>query len=519
MRSTQPQAWLHYALLLSTLVFSAPSWALSTVEAQKILASDGAAGDQFGFSVAISGDTAVIGSFGDDDNGSSSGSATVFTRTGSTWTQQAKFLPSDGAANDRFGWSVAVYGDTVLIGSYQDDDNGPNSGSATVFTRTGSTWTQQAKLLPSDGAASDNFGFSVAVNGDTALIGSHGDDDNGSFSGSATVFTRTGSTWTQQAKLTPGDGAASDRFGYSVAIVGDTAVIGSYQDDDNGPSSGSATVFTRTGSTWTQQAKLLPSDGATVDLFGLSVAIAGDTALIGSFADDDNGSDSGSAYTFDLSCAASTLVLPNNTWRMIGLPCALPTNANTVSAVFGDEGMGNYSTDWALFSYDVTTNAYNELVLSDVLVQGQGYWIIQASGNAITAQLPAGSLPSPVDTNRSDAACISAKGCLGTEISTLASGEQLQLLGNAFAGTVAGSDLRVKTTGATGPNDCSAAAGCSIAEANASDVLHSLLWTYDGSGYTDAGAASGTLQAWDGFWAKSKASSFGTAPKLLVPQP
>ncbi|HEX9713604.1 MAG TPA: FG-GAP repeat protein [Actinomycetota bacterium] len=266
----------------------------------KLTASDGTVGDFFGVSVSVSGDTALIGAYGDDDNGSSSGSAYVFTRSGSTWTQQAKLTAADGAANDVFGVSVSVDGDTALIGAYFDDDHGTDSGSAYVFTRSGSTWTQQAKLTAADGAAFDFFGHSVSVSGDTALVGAYGDDDQGLDSGSAYVFTRSGGTWTQEAKLTAPDGAANDRSGISVSLREDTALVGAYLDDDHGTDSGSAYVFARSGSTWTQETKLTASDGAAGDQFGWSVSVEGDTALVGAYFDDDHGSSSGSAYVFNL---------------------------------------------------------------------------------------------------------------------------------------------------------------------------------------------------------------------------
>ncbi len=267
----------------------------------KLLPADGAGGDWFGESVSISGDTAIIGARRDTDNGSNSGSAYVFVRSGDVWTQQAKLLPTDGADGDWFGFSVSISGDTALIGAFSDDnENGINSGSTYVFTRSGGVWTQQVKLLPTDGAGEDWFGWSVSVSGDTAVIGAHQDGDNGIHSGSAYVFTHTGGVWTQQAKLLPSDGAAEDGFGWSVSINGDTAVVGAKEDDDNGPVSGSAYIFTRSSDTWTQQAKLLPADGAADDEFGRSVSISGDTAVIGAWGDDDNGSKSGSAYIFSL---------------------------------------------------------------------------------------------------------------------------------------------------------------------------------------------------------------------------
>ncbi len=270
----------------------------SWVQEAKLTPSDGAPLDLFGNSVAIDGDTAVVGASGDDDNGSGSGSAYVFRWDGSSWVQEAKLTPDDGAAFDQFGRSSALSGNSILVGAFEDNDNGPISGSAYVFRWNGSSWVQEAKLTPDDGAAFDQFGFSVAMDGDTALIGAHEDDDNGARSGSAYVFHWNGSSWIQEAKLTPNDGTTWDRFGWSLALDAGSALIGAFDDDDNGNSSGSAYVFRWDGSAWAQEAKLLPSDGAAQDLFGFSVALYGDNAAIGAYGDADNGSASGSAYVF-----------------------------------------------------------------------------------------------------------------------------------------------------------------------------------------------------------------------------
>jgi len=268
-------------------------------EQAKLIAADGAAGDQFGYCVHLSGDTAIIGANCDDDKGFDSGSAYVFVRTDTTWTQQTKLVAPDGASMDSFGGEVSISGDTILIGSCFDDDNGFDSGSAYVFVRTDATWTEQAKLLASDGAAEDFFSiYAVSISRDTALIGAAGDDDNGEVSGSAYVFIRNDTTWTEQAKLLASDGVAGDSFGGAVSISGDTALIGAGGGDDNGADSGSAYVFARTGTTWAQEAKLIASDGSDGDIFGWDVALDGDTALIGAEWDDDNGANSGSTYVF-----------------------------------------------------------------------------------------------------------------------------------------------------------------------------------------------------------------------------
>jgi len=261
---------------------SGTSW---TQEA-KLTASDGAAGDLFGHSVSITGEYVVIGATQDD---SYLGSAYVFKRSGTSWTQEAKVTASDGAAGDYFGYSVSISGEYIISGAPGDDSD---SGSAYVFKRSGTSWTQEAKVTASDGAAGDLFSFSVSINGDYTVIGAYAVNSG---QGSAYVFKRSGTSWTQEAKLTASDGAAGDDFGYSVAINGDYTVIGAVFDDDMGVNSGSAYVFIRTGTTWTQQAKLLASDGAANDYFGYSVSIDGGYAVIGAYADDTS---RGSAYVF-----------------------------------------------------------------------------------------------------------------------------------------------------------------------------------------------------------------------------
>jgi hypothetical protein len=265
-------------------------------EKAKLLASDGAADDRLGYSVYISGDYAIVGAY--DANESDSGSAYIFKRDGTSWSQQAKLTASDGAADNRFGWSVSISGDYAIVGAIWDDDNGSDSGSAYIFKRDVVSWSQQAKLTALDGAATDYFGYSVSISGDYAIVGALYDDDNGSASGSAYVFKRDGVSWSQQAKLTASDGAVGDNFGYSVSIDGDLAILGACWDDDNGTASGSAYVFKRDGVSWSQQAKLTASDGANGDNFGWSVSISGNLAIVGAYCTDDNGSNSGSAYIF-----------------------------------------------------------------------------------------------------------------------------------------------------------------------------------------------------------------------------
>jgi hypothetical protein len=268
------------------------------IQLPKIVASDAEGYDRFGYNVALDGDTVVVGAYSEDTGGSDSGAAYVFTRTGTTWTEQQKLVASDAEADDRFGWSVALDGDTVVVGAYRGDTGGTDAGAAYVFTRTGTTWTEQEILYASDAEASDNFGRSVALDGDTVVVGAYGEDTGGSVAGAAYVFTRSGDTWTEQEILYASNAGAGDYFGTSVALDGDTMVVGAYTEDTGGTDAGAAYVFTRTGDTWTEQEILYASDAEEYDRFGISVALDGDTVVVGAYWEDTGGSSAGAAYVF-----------------------------------------------------------------------------------------------------------------------------------------------------------------------------------------------------------------------------
>lgn len=278
------------------------SFALASVvqaAEQKITPSHGATGDQFGYSVAISGDTLVAGSLQDFVGANvEQGSATVFTRSNNVWIEQAALIASDGAERDSFGFSVAIDQNTIVVGAFKDDIGANDGqGSVYVFVRNGTGWTQQAKLTASDGDAGDAFGYSVALDGDTLVAGAVGRDQNiYAAYGAAYVFVRNGNTWSQQARLVHADGWTSDNFGQDVAIDGHTVVVSSgFADIDSSLNHGAAWVFVRNGSSWSQQARILASDAAEFDEFGRSVDIDGDRILIGSLADEYRGA----AYIFE----------------------------------------------------------------------------------------------------------------------------------------------------------------------------------------------------------------------------
>lgn len=320
-----------------------------------VKASNAEALDNFGAAVAVSGDTVVIGApqeqsnatgvNGDQTNNSASGAgaAYVFVRSGASWVQQAYLKASNTQAFDEFGFDVAVSGDTIVVGARSEDSANPanqadNSagaaGAAYVFVRSGTTWTQQAYLKPLVIGAGDEFGRVVAISGETIVVGASGEDSNAttvggndadnsaSGAGAAYVFVRSGTSWTQQAYLKASNSAAGDAFGGYVAVSGDIAVIGASQEDSNATGvngnpandsaleSGAAYVFIRNGATWTQQAYLKASNTNAADSFGRAVDVDGDTVVVGAFGEDsasggvgglqgdNSASSAGAAYVF-----------------------------------------------------------------------------------------------------------------------------------------------------------------------------------------------------------------------------
>jgi nucleoside-specific outer membrane channel protein Tsx len=268
--------------ILAALEEDGPGWS----QQAELSASGGAAGSNFGISVAVDGSTAVVGARTNGPN-STQGAAYVFVESGGTWSQQAELTPSDGTEEDQFGASVAISGRTIVVGSPQHPfspaGNGP--GVAYVFVENGGTWSQQAELKASDGVAGDDFGYSVAVSGSTAVVGApyHMIGSNPD-QGAAYVYAPSGGSWSQQEELTAADGAANDEFGDSVAVSGSTAVVGApgHMIGSNG-NQGAAYVFVQSGTTWGQQAELTSSDGTANDGFGVSVAVSGSTAVAGAY--------------------------------------------------------------------------------------------------------------------------------------------------------------------------------------------------------------------------------------------
>lgn len=278
-------------------------------EEQKLVPSDGAADDLFGWAVAVHGRWALIGAYGHDANGTNAGAAYLYKYepANDRWAFKHKFMPADGEELDWFGYSVALSDGVALVGAPLDNVNGiSNLGSATVFRYNESMylWEEEQTLYHTTGHSNDSFGTSVAIDGDWAVCGVPDDDYYGSSSGIACVFKylEYGDMWIWTDLLEASDPAAWDEFGDKVAISGKFILVGAYLDDDLGDRSGSVHVFDydEYDDEWFHLDKILAPDGATDDRFGCSVAVSGNLAVIGAFNDDDNGSNSGSAYLYRL---------------------------------------------------------------------------------------------------------------------------------------------------------------------------------------------------------------------------
>jgi hypothetical protein len=341
-------ASLALGVLLGLTATASPALA-ATLQAP-LPVSDGAANDNYGTSVAISADTAVVGAPEADPSGkSAAGVAYVFVRSSGVWKLQQKLTAGDGAAGDRFGFAVAVSGDTVVIGArYSNTESIGNTGAAYVYVRSAGVWKLQQKLTAVDAAFNDDFGWSVAVSGNTVLVGAR-DRDTGTKAdtGAAYVFVRFGTIWaTQQILRVPEISAvAQDHFGESVAVSGSTALVGVPDADIVGsPNAGVAYAYTRSGVVWTA-APVLYAVGslAAADRFGGSVSLSGNTAVIGASGHDVGANaNAGAAYHFER--VAGTWGAPDLWYAVDGAAGVFFGAAVSVSGTFAAIGAPHHAT-------------------------------------------------------------------------------------------------------------------------------------------------------------------------------
>jgi hypothetical protein len=309
-----------------------------------ITASDLGEYNYFGWSVSINGDHAVVGSIHDphlNQGGPSIGSVHLYTRLSGTWTQTDKQKINAPGSDDYFGGAVAVSQSHSIVEAATEDHEGMSESGASYIYAIGTgvgpapSIETAFKITASDAAEDDWFGKSVSIDGDYAIVGSDGDDDGGSNSGSAYIFKRDGTFWSEQDKFTTSDGSAYDAFGQSVSINGQYAIVGAPYDDDGGTDSGSAYIFKRDGATWSEQDKLTASDGSANDHFGFSVATDGKNVIVGSanqvLIAEDSGAplakkteaqstgSSGSAYVYRIQTKLGSA--PPTAWRKTSRQC------------------------------------------------------------------------------------------------------------------------------------------------------------------------------------------------------
>lgn len=272
-------------------------------ETFQFIPNDGTDFDSFGSSVAVNERFAFVGAPLTDDNGSQSGAVYVFERTDNRWIFQSKLLPHDGTIDHYFGATLSLADNRLAVGARSDTENGFNAGAVYLFKFSAGEWIEETKIIASDGSAGDGFGVSLALSENMLIIGANATDQNGSESGAAYVFEYTAGKWEQAAKLTPGDGAAGDKFGQSVSISGDIAIIGSLRADiGNHFDQGAAYIFFREHSKWSECVKLTADDGGEFDYFGNAVFVAHQRIIVGANrADIDGKLDQGAVYWFEQS--------------------------------------------------------------------------------------------------------------------------------------------------------------------------------------------------------------------------
>jgi hypothetical protein len=425
-------------------------------------ASNTGADDFFGASLALSGDTLAVGApFEDsaaggvggdqtDNAADASGAVYVFRRSGTTWQQEAYLKASNTGAGDSFGYSVALAGDTLAVGAYQEasaaqgvggdqtDNSASNSGAVYVFRRSGTTWQQEAYLKASNTGAGDSFGASVALAGDTLAVGAYGEasaaqgvdgdqeDDSAASSGAVYVFRRAGTTWQQEAYLKASNTGAGDFFGGSVALSGDTLAVGAPaedsaaqgvggdQDDDSATDSGAVYVFRRSGSSWQQEVYLKASSTGAGDYFGYHLALSSDTLAVGApyedsaaqgvggDQDDDSATDSGAVYGFrrsDTAWQQEAYLKASNTgagdyfgWHVAlsgdTLAVGAPNEASAAQGVGGDQADDSASSGGAVYGFrrsDTTWQQEAYLKASNTGANDYFGWSVALSDDTLAA--------------------------------------------------------------------------------------------------------------------------------------
>lgn len=308
----------------------------------KVIASDGNVEELFGYSVAISGDWAMVGAPYEDLQ--DEGAVYVFQLVGGTWVETQKLKPSSSYSDGFFGLSIDMAGGVAVIGAIGDNGGGDNTGAAFVFELEEGTWVEKTKLIPSDPFPSDEFGGAVAVSGNSIVVGAHGKFGVGYYSGAAYVFKKIDGLWSETQKLTASDQATWDYFGNAVDIEGDRIVVAAYLNDIGASGSGSVYVFEFVGGTWTEEQIITASDPAEDDNFGNAVVLNNDRILVSARGDDNEyGADAGAVYYFDEidgDFVEQQKIIVSDAQTLTAFGTAISVSGNT--AVIGSMGHTDY---------------------------------------------------------------------------------------------------------------------------------------------------------------------------------
>ena len=407
----------------------------------KLLPTDGKAEDHFGYSVAIDGTTALIGAFKADtihsdtqskatrqgkvsggnksDTGvindasiiegtnilEDTGAAYVFTLDANGWQQQAKLIASPAFAHDTLGGNVALKNNMALLGVRNRDDKGEDAGAVVAFEQQANQWSQTQILTAIDAKPGDAFGQSIALTERFLVIGAPHSDAPNKDSGSAYVFQRTQNTWQFHTKLTAVDGASGDLFGISVAIDGNTILVGADLHDEKAEKAGAVYAYVFDGKQWRHEAKLMADDGGHTDIFGVRVALFGNTALISARRDDIEGvgKDAGSAYIFERALISERasgkvkgqwtqtqkLTAPDgNADDRFARGVALNENTAIISAMHHDAKGENAGALYVFKKHDKQWHFSNKITAKDGLPQDRFGWNVALSKQTALVAAP-----------------------------------------------------------------------------------------------------------------------------------
>ena len=348
---------IHKGGLVYVFVRGESGW----VQQQKLSGEPETQNSSFGVGLAIDGDTIVVGDQNVVSGGALTGAAYVFQRQGTVWSLQQKLIPDQGGPDAEFGsfgQTIAIQGDTIIVGAPLYNIASNFAGAAFVYVRSGGTWTQTQKLTASDMAAEAVMGVSVAISGDTAVFGAVGDSINGRNSGAAYVFRRQNGVWNQQQKLKAHDPSENALFGQSVSASGDIIVVGAPGDIVGSHTFGAAYIFRRGNAGWTNEKKLLSRDSDAVDGYGWAVAVDGNTIVVGHFGDQDVAIVGGAAYVYQLngnsgwSLKQKLIASDTAHFHNFGFRVAISGETILIGAHGDDRGGGAFDDFGAVYSYE-----------------------------------------------------------------------------------------------------------------------------------------------------------------------